>query len=38
MEILDNVHAFCPVCTTTNRWFRVNMGEEEYMVSFPTPA
>jgi hypothetical protein len=36
MEILDNVSAFCPVCNTTNHWFRVNMGEEEYMVSVPT--
>lgn len=34
-EVLDNVHAFCPVCGTTNRWFRINMGEEEYVVALP---
>lgn len=33
MKILDNVHASCPVCGTTNRWFRINQGEEEYLVA-----
>jgi hypothetical protein len=35
MEVIDNVHAFCPVCQTTNRWFKMNMGEEEYVVAMP---
>lgn len=35
MEVLDNVHAFCPICQTTNRWFQVNMGEEAYLVALP---
>jgi hypothetical protein len=37
MEVLDNVHAFCPACGTTSRWFSMNMGEEEYVVGMPTP-
>jgi len=35
MNILDNVYAFCPACGTTNRWFQLNMGEEEYVVATP---
>lgn len=33
MDVLDNVYAYCPGCGTTNRWFQVNMGEEEYVVA-----
>jgi hypothetical protein len=36
MDVLDNVHAFCPTCSTTRRWFNLNMGEEEYVVGVPT--
>lgn len=35
MEILDSAHAFCPVCRTTNRWFKVDMGDEEYLIGRP---
>jgi hypothetical protein len=38
MEVLDNVHAFCPECGSTNRWFKVNMGEEDYVVTVPQPG
>jgi hypothetical protein len=35
MDVLNNVHAFCPTCGTTSRWFSLNMGEEEYVVGVP---
>lgn len=33
MEILDNVHAFCPICNTTTRWLSLDMGEDAVVVS-----
>jgi RNA polymerase subunit RPABC4/transcription elongation factor Spt4 len=33
MEVLDNVHAFCTQCETTNRWFELELGEERYLVA-----
>lgn len=33
MEVVDNVHAFCTDCGTTNRWFKLNLGDEEYLVA-----
>jgi hypothetical protein len=32
MEVLDNVHAFCPICETTSRWMTLDMGEEALVV------
>lgn len=35
LEVIDNVHAFCPACGTTNRWFKLEMGEDALAVTLP---
>jgi phage FluMu protein Com len=35
MEVLDDLHAFCPECQTTNRWMKLDVGEEAVFVALP---
>jgi hypothetical protein len=35
MDVLDNVHAYCTRCGTTNTWFKLDMGEDAIVATLP---
>jgi hypothetical protein len=35
MDVLDNTHAYCTACGTTNTWFTLDMGEDAIAATLP---